>query len=79
MVYDSITGAPKTPTHPEPDTMTTATIQAGAKLQLPTGQWATLKTEAFVKVLSERYGIYKVEMNGKRYSVDYKNVRIHYH
>jgi len=57
--------------------MTTATIQAGAKIQLPTGQWATLKTEARAKVVSERYGIYKILINGKRFSVDYKHVEIH--
>ena len=57
--------------------MSTATIQAGAKLQLPTGQWATLKTEARAKVVSERYGIYKILINVKRFSVDYKYVEIH--
>jgi hypothetical protein len=63
---------------PQPESqMATATIQAGAKLQLPTGQWATLKTEARAEVLSERYGIYKILINGKRFSVDYKHVEIH--
>ena len=62
---------------PELPVMTTATIQAGAKLQLPTGKWTTLKIKARAEVLSERYGIYKILINGKRFSVDYKHVEIH--
>ena len=56
--------------------MTTATIRAGAKLQLPTGQWATLKTGKTVEVISERHGIYRVLLNGKPFSVDYKHVEV---
>jgi len=54
--------------------MTTATIKAGAKLQFATGNWATLKTDQTAEIISERYGIYKVLINGKTFSVDYKHV-----
>lgn len=57
--------------------MTTAMIRAGAKLQLPTGQWATLKTDRTVEVISERHGIYRVLLDGKQFSVDYKHVEVH--
>jgi hypothetical protein len=54
----------------------TATIAAGAKLQLSTGQWATLKSSRTVRIISERFGIYKVLLNGKQFSVDYKYVTV---
>ena len=57
--------------------MTTAIIKAGAKLQFATGNWATLKTNQTAKIISERYGIYKVLINGKTISVDYKHVDTH--
>ena len=57
--------------------MAIATIKAGAKLQLPTGNWATLKTDQTAEIISERYGIYKVLINGKTFSVDYKHVDTH--
>jgi hypothetical protein len=57
--------------------MTTAIIKAGAKLQFATGNWATLKTNQTAKIISERYGIYKVLINGKTFSVDYKHVDTH--
>jgi hypothetical protein len=56
--------------------MTTAIIKAKAKLQFTTGNWATLKTNQTAKIISERYGIYKVLINGKTFSVDYKHVDI---
>ena len=70
------------PIHPNPRAMTatnfatSATIAAGAKLQLSTGQWATLKSSRTVLIISERFGIYKVLLNGKHFSVDYKYVTV---
>jgi len=57
--------------------MAIATIKAGAKLQFATGNWATLKTDQTAEIISERYGIYKVLINGKTFSVDYKHVATH--
>jgi hypothetical protein len=57
--------------------MNTAIIKAGAKLQSTTGNWAILKTNQTAKIISERYGIYKVLINGKMFSVDYKHVDTH--
>jgi len=54
----------------------TATIAAGAKIQFSTGQWATLSKQQTAEVVSERFGIYKVLINGRRFSVDYKYVSI---
>jgi hypothetical protein len=59
-----------------PTSTNTATIQAGARLQSSTGQWGTLKTNQSAKILSERFGVYKVAINGKQFSVDYKNVKL---
>jgi hypothetical protein len=53
-----------------------ATIAAGAKLQFESGQWVTLKTEQTAEVISERFGIYKIILGGKRFSVDYKHVTL---
>jgi hypothetical protein len=76
------------PIHPNPRAMTAtnfaiATIAAGAKLQLTagqwqlgTGQWATLKSSRTVLIISERFGIYKVLLDGKQFSVDYKYVTV---
>lgn len=56
--------------------MSTATIAAGAKIQFQTGQWATLNKQQTAEIVSERFGVYKVLINGKRFSVDYKYVSI---
>lgn len=53
-----------------------ATIAKGARLQLPTGHSAVLNKKQVAEVVSESYGIFKVLIHGRMFSVDYKFVTI---
>ena len=57
-------------------TITRATISKGARLQSPGGKWAVLNKEMAAEVISERYGIFKILINDKIFSVDYKFVTV---
>ena len=57
-------------------TITRATISKGARLQFPSGKWAVLNKEMAAEVISERYGIFKILINGRIFSVDYKFVTV---
>jgi hypothetical protein len=49
---------------------TTATVQAGAKVQQrTTGSWFTLKKPTLVEIVSERSGYLRIRLNGELYSV----------
>ena len=52
-----------------------AKIAAGAKMQFAsTGEWIVLKREQTATVLSEEYGVYRVQIHNRQFSVNYKYV-----
>ena len=52
-----------------------AKIAAGAKMQFAsTGEWTVLKREQTATVLSEKFGVYRVQIHNRQFSVDYKYV-----
>jgi|688.fasta_scaffold169321_5 hypothetical protein len=56
--------------------MTTAILAANAPIQFSTGAWARIKKETRAEIISQRFGIYKVNINGRVFSVDYKFVTV---
>jgi hypothetical protein len=54
---------------------TAVTIAAGARIQFAsTGHWGVLKRQQTATLVSEKYGIYKVQINNRQFNVDYKYV-----
>ncbi len=54
---------------------TAVTIAAGARIQFAsTGCWGVLKRQQTAILVSEKYGIYKVQINNRQFNVDYKYV-----
>jgi hypothetical protein len=54
---------------------TAVTIAAGARIQFAsTGLWGVLKRQQTAILVSEKYGIYKVQINNRQFNVDYKYV-----
>ena len=52
-----------------------AKIAAGAKIQFAsTGKWTVLEREQTATVLSEEYGVYRVQIHNRQFSVNYKYV-----
>jgi hypothetical protein len=56
--------------------MAIATLAANAPLQSVDGKRAKTTKEISAEIISERFGIYKVKINGQIFSVDYKFVTI---
>jgi hypothetical protein len=57
-------------------TITRATIAKSARLWSPTGHSGVLNKEVVAEVVSEKYGIFKVLIHGRMFSVDYKFVTL---